>query len=818
MAGRGRCLLAATVLSWTVLLATSVSETGTQPLSTVPANFSLTYNGTVGSGEEVTYIFTYQEPPNTTEAVRLHVTSPDATESHPLLVVVRQEDGILSWQVPLRVEDYYLFNEIERTLCPAEVEESRADVSKTVYVQLTSSAAANVSYSLMVTKVDDFDFRYNDTMDIEVSPAEPQYFSFSFPEQVDTVVVRATSQNHKCSVLSLQRAKCPVYDLDSNIEFSGIFQTFTSSAAITVQKEHFPDGKFYLVVGVKPIEFECTGKAAMIQPITGRMDRQPMMKEVTIHVEESLTEADFVTAVLAALAIFGLFYVVSGLVILGTWFRESRNGNLDREMNSIEDNFPPENKSLTGNGKSSYGATGNGATGDDEVLSDGPPHETTPKDAEPPRKESVDISSYDTLDDIDTEKEIYRTKRVLYVADLSRKEDKRLSKKFRLYNRNLITIAVFYALPVMQLVFTYQVMMNRTGDQDLCYYNFLCIHPYGVLSAFNNVWSNIGFVMLGFLLMLLVYRRDRIHKKKVEAGGIQAKLAQEYGLPKHFGLYYAIALALVMEGIMSACYHVCPNYSNFQFDTSFMYIIGGLGMLKLYQKRHPDVNPNAYAAYMFFAGVIFMAVIGVVYGTKAFWGVFTMVYILATLFLNMELYYMGRWSFDLKVFKRAYVMLRTDYLQCTDCKPMYTSRFVLLTIGNLVNLALALGGAIYQPQDFASFLLGIVISNLLIYFAFYIVMKIISGERIRFLTCLLILQSAAVWAAALYFFLEANTSWQKMPAESRSQNRPCVLLGFYDTHDIWHFLSAVSLFCSYIVLLVLDDDLDYVRRDQIAVF
>ncbi|XP_019614907.1 PREDICTED: SID1 transmembrane family member 1-like isoform X1 [Branchiostoma belcheri] len=814
MATGGRRFLAVAALTLWVLLATSVSETGTQSSPALPANFSVAYNGTVGSGEAVTYTFTYQEPPNTTEAVRLHVTSPDAIDSHPLLVVVRQEDGILSFQVPLRVEDYYLFNEIERTLCPAEEEAERsADVTKTVYVQLTSSAAANVTYSLTVTKVVDFDFGYNDTKDISVSPAEPQYFSFTFPGHVDTVVVRATAQDDKCSVLSLQRAKCPVYDLDSNIEFSGIFQTFTSSAAITVQKEHFPDGKFYLVVGVKPIEFECTGKAYTIQPITGEIDRQPTMKEVTIHVEETLTEADFVTAVLAALAIFGLFYLVSGLVILGTWFRESRNGKLDREMDSIEDSFPPENKSLTETGKSSYGATG-----EEEAHSDGRAEETAPADGSPPRKESVDISSYDTLDDIDTEKEVYRTKRVLYVADLARKEDKRLSKKFRLYNRNLITIAVFYALPVTQLVFTYQIMMNRTGDQDLCYYNFLCIHPYGVLSAFNNVWSNIGFVMLGFLLMLLVYRRDRLHKKQVESGGIHAKLALEYGLPKHFGLYYAIALALVMEGIMSACYHVCPNYSNFQFDTSFMYIIGGLGMLKLYQKRHPDVNPNAYAAYMFFAGVIFMAVIGVVYGTKAFWGVFTVVYILATLFLNMELYYMGRWSFDLKVFKRAYVMLRTDYLQCTDCRPMYTSRFVLLTIGNLVNLALALAGAVYQFQDFASFLLGIVISNLLIYFGFYIVMKMISGERISAGSCLLIALSATVWAAALYFFLEANTSWQKMPAQSRAQNRPCVLLGFYDTHDIWHFLSAVSLFCSFIVLLVLDDDLDYVRRDQIVVF
>ena len=26
-----------------------------------------------------------------------------------------------------------------------------------------------------------------------------------------------------------------------------------------------------------------------------------------------------------------------------------------------------------------------------------------------------------------------------------------------------------------------------------------------------------------------------------------------------------VALALIMEGVLSACYHVCPNNSNFQF-------------------------------------------------------------------------------------------------------------------------------------------------------------------------------------------------------------------------------------------------------------
>lgn len=44
--------------------------------------------------------------------------------------------------------------------------------------------------------------------------------------------------------------------------------------------------------------------------------------------------------------------------------------------------------------------------------------------------------------------------------------------------------------------------------------------------------------------------------------------AQECGIPKHFGLFYAMGTALMMEGLLSACYHVCPNYTNFQFGLS----------------------------------------------------------------------------------------------------------------------------------------------------------------------------------------------------------------------------------------------------------
>lgn len=56
----------------------------------------------------------------------------------------------------------------------------------------------------------------------------------------------------------------------------------------------------------------------------------------------------------------------------------------------------------------------------------------------------------------------------------------------------------------------------------------------------------------------------------------------------------------------------CFGSSCVPSDTSFMYMIAGLCMLKLYQTRHPDINASAYSAYASFAVVITLTVLGVV--------------------------------------------------------------------------------------------------------------------------------------------------------------------------------------------------------------
>ncbi|KAM4651281.1 SID1 transmembrane family member 2 isoform 2-T2 [Discoglossus pictus] len=828
--------LGSLLLIWYLVLAHgSLAEFTVKVVQQIDGAFDMEYNASVDSHLQYIYTFNHTRLRNKTEGVRVLVNVLSDQKGIPLLFVVRQKEAVLSFQVPLMLRGLYqrsyLYPNVGRTLCqpPART----ASETEFFYVDVSTLSEKSVNYSLRVTRVESFVLRTEEIFSFNATPSQPQYFKYEFPEGVDSVVVKVSSPSaFPCSVISIQDLQCPVYDLDNNVAFIGMYQTMTKKGAITVQRKDFSHGGFYVVVVVKT-EDEACGGAIPLYPLTPDtpMDHGSRQKSLEILVSPAISKYTYIGGMLFSFGVFLSFYLL--FLIISCW--EKR-----RKKKAEADLLNDEAASLLGKSPlgeryqgSSYGSLADNTSvpspvpsqedGTDSLISSGDAsYSYTERSLDNmvsrPRLESlssVEEDDYDTLTDIESDKNVIRTKRFLYVADLARKDKRVMRKKYQIYFWNISTIAVFYALPVIQLVITYQTVVNVTGNQDICYYNFLCAHPMGSLSAFNNILSNLGYVLLGLLFLIIVLQRELCFNRSRMCN----RSLEECGIPKHFGLFYAMGTALMMEGLLSACYHVCPNYTNFQFDTSFMYMIAGLCMLKLYQKRHSDINASAYSAYACLAIVIFFSVLGVVFGkgNTTFWIIFSVIHILSTLLLSTQLYYMGRWRLDSGIINRIFQVLYTDCVrQCSP--PMYVDRMVLLVMGNIVNWSLAAFGLIVRPNDFASYLLAIGICNLLLYSAFYITMKLRSGERIRPLPLLCILCTSVVWGFALFFFFQGLSTWQKTPAESREHNRDCILLGFFDDHDIWHFLSSIAMFGSFLVLLFLDDDLDSVQRDKIYVF
>lgn len=176
-----------------------------------------------------------------------------------------------------------------------------------------------------------------------------------------------------------------------------------------------------------------------------------------------------------------------------------------------------------------------------------------------------------------------------------------------------------------------------------------------------------------------------------------------------------------------------------------MYVIAVLCMIKIYQNRHPDINARAPVTFGMLAVIIFAGLIGVLNGSECFLIIFSILHLLICFFLTVQIYYMGRCKFDRDVFKRVIRVCLFDIAyRCESfiidilqrfkhearcgiwhvLRPLYPARFIMLVLANLWNVGLAVFGNIDHKINFATFLLAILMSNLILYTFFYIMMKV----------------------------------------------------------------------------------------------
>eukprot|EP00117_Sycon_ciliatum_P031838 scpid38814/ scgid24829/ SID1 transmembrane family member 1 len=793
-----------------------------------------TYDDVVSRGNAHVYEFTWSlatdSSGNGTHPLRLTVSS-NATDENHLTIVVRSELSVLSWAVPFAVEgglgDYM---NSSRTICPDLSNMTGSGANQTVFVDVSTASSVTISYSLVANLVEDFTLVTGQPLDVELTPSGPLYYQYKFEEDDDymRVVIESNGSSPGCGIVSLQEALCPVYDLARDIQYSGAYQTFTTSAAVVVQRRSIRSDSLYVVLLGLSDDGRCDEKFQ--QQFIDKTDGGERVrggeyytKSVSIKVVKVTQE--YWMPVLVTLAIFLGFYVLTALALtLRFCHRSNRNLTLggflfgtavdstgvshaNGKGGQDSPNSPSATRLLSGSERQ-YGAveveTGGPTNNEPRVTSVAVDGEPSDGETSSERSGGQQLEEPSCLPGTGFSKLFSTTGRIVSVAEVCQSSPAVLDKQLSSYPWLIGLVGIFYGLPVMQLVYNYQTILNLTGNQDLCFYNFRCIRRLGGLSAFNNVFSNIGYILLGILFFLLTLRRQRLYLHKA---ALDPHFRQCMGLPQHFGLFYALGLALCVEGVMSACYHVCPTPLNIQFDTTFMYIIICLANMHMYQSRHPDIIISAPRPLAFTAVVITIVALGVLYNTPAFWACVFVLHMTATAVVVAHFYFNS--------LARMQEAVRT-MLSTRRVRPVRQPyRCLLLTIAAVMNLAIAVYGVVSQPAGFSNYMLSIMIANLVLYTGYYCTLKLLHLEPFRQITLLYFFLCILAALPATYYYLKSPADWSKSPAYSRSLNSHCTFLDFFDSHDLWHICSALFVFFTYLALLTIDDPLANVARIEI---
>ena len=400
-------------------------------------------------------------------------------------------------------------------------------------------------------------------------------------------------------------------------------------------------------------------------------------------------------------------------------------------------------------------------------------------------------------------------------------------------------LAVSFMVGSAQFVIARWSNMIEGGNRDLCYYNELCYRPIAIADIPSNfMLSNVPYVIHGVFLALTFSFREAI---ALEASQSRNKYSLQNARCKRFTPYdyslaYALAWALVFEGLFSATYHLCPSRLTFQFDSAFMFIISGLVVVALYNCRvrginlietegksakHPsETTVQAPKYFLFFVvPLLVLNYLGSVRDTSGLPRFFEACYWIA---LVLWLIIMYVWTFQKVGVPCSWKWCGTD----GECRTVDAIvKWVWLLIFPLCLLIIG----IKQKDDWSQFFLfscvAAVALSILGLMSFDTALSLkrhresdgdcwvwIKQHCHPIKICkllwrnwhrvLFMIVTFIFWVFAMYFFkIKSTTRKVDPPSVSRTKNAECVLWDFFDYHDIWHMLSSFALFMSAYLLI-----------------
>ncbi|XP_068898457.1 SID1 transmembrane family member 1-like [Tenebrio molitor] len=675
---------------------------------------------------------------------KINAWSTDATSKEPVYVVVEQDTNILSWTVPLTLANS--FNNTDNVYDNTSRIFCDNGWGRHFTVTLSTDSPTNVTLYLLVKK--EYNFNTGDKYSVSVSPSQPDYFFYRFSSnQTLTTVIRVNSSSDLCLFASIQNHQCPVFNLEVS---RSVHQTILHKGAMRIRRYEYGEG-FSLVLVARMDDSDCIQK---YNPLDKSVLRE---NSRTSHVTVSIREinGNRTVAIFCMLGIIVVTCLVAVLVVcVFHMCGKAAGGTRYDESEPLLPRTVPEEQQDDGN----------------------------------ERRER-------TLPD------------KLMVSHLAQNLQNNSDKSFG-YMWSLLHVGIFYGLPVTQLVWTYQKIANKYGDEDMCYYNYLCANPLWIFGDFNHIYSNVGYILMGALFLCMV-----AHWKSKYQG-------LSTGVPRHYGVFNAMGLALIGEGVLSACYHVCPSQFSFQFDVTFMYLMAVLCMVQLYENRHSDVSLSTSHAFMILGAFIFIATVGLLTNEVALVAILIILEIPLCIFLSLKAYFFGPVWYNLG--NLISQLQNSEDSTLHILKPQRKARFICVVTPIAINIVLSTVGCylfVNGVVDFGTLILIQLMGNAFLHTLIYFFFKIrIYREGVSVENVFYLFLSIILWGIGGHAYFQTRTQWTESPAISRQRNEECVLFDFYDVHDLWHFWSAGALYSTFMFLLTLDDNVAYKNRNEMAVF
>jgi len=350
-----------------------------------------------------------------------------------------------------------------------------------------------------------------------------------------------------------------------------------------------------------------------------------------------------------------------------------------------------------------------------------------------------------------------------------------------------------------QFVFANWHLMKDEGDRDNCYYNDFC---YRVSQwhdiPFNLMISNLVYIIHGLLLVAFIWCR--------EGKNLPASAAE-----KAFSIAYAFAWAMIFEGLFSLVYHLCPSKLTFQFDTAFMFVIAGLIVISLCNGTAKNPVDAAHFFLYVLVPLLTFNYLGALRQSKT--GLPKLLKILFFTALAVWLFSICFWAAVRSQLCTHIWSLRNNFCQkARDFISKLCKRETEIVRKTFLFPLRAL--CVILPGLFLIFWNN----NLPKVFLFSCIAESVLAILIKYvsqckrpkckwrLVCriLYVVVMGVLWGCALYFFLGRETTDKvETPEKSRNLNHDCILLGFFDDHDLWHILSSHALLMTvYLVLFM----------------